>query len=209
MVRLKRPVLVVLGFLVPALWAQAAVGSSGDRLIFVTSNGWHSGIVVARSDVPLAAIPEAADFPEAAYLEFGWGAADYYPAPRPTFGLALGAAFPGPSVIHLSGLPDDPAKVFPTVTVLTVPLPDGGLRQLIAHLAASFDRAGAERAQPSARGLYDFSLFYPATGKFHLFNTCNTWTARALAAAGLAVEADGVQTAGDLVKRVRPLAQRD
>lgn len=207
--RPKRAVLVVLGVLVPALWGQEAVGSPSNPRIFVTSNGWHSGIVIARSDVPLAAIPEAADFPEAAYFEFGWGDAEYYPAPRPTFGLALRAALPGPAVIHMSGLPDHPAEVFPTATVLAVPLPDGGLERLIAYLAASFDRAGAERATPSARGLYGFSQFYPATGKFHVFNTCNTWTASALAAAGLDVEADGVQTADDLVRRVRPIAQRD
>ncbi|MFN0042055.1 MAG: DUF2459 domain-containing protein [Alphaproteobacteria bacterium] len=209
MVRLKRALLVVLGFLAPALWGQAAIGGSSDRLIFVTSNGWHSGIVVARSAVSLAVLPEAADFPEATYLEFGWGDADYYPAPRPTFGLALLAALPGPAVIHLSGLADHPAKIFPTVTLLAVPLSDGGLERLITHLAASFDRAGAVRVKPSARGLYSFSQFYPATGKFHLFNTCNTWTARALAAAGLAIDPDGVQTAAELVTRVRPLAQPD
>lgn len=205
----KHAVSVVLGFLASVLWAPAATGSSGDRLIFVTSNGWHSGIVIARSDVPFAAIPEAADFPNAVYLEFGWGDAEYYPSPRPSFGLALRAALPGPAVIHLSGLSDHPAKVFPTASVLAVSLPDSGLRRLIAHIAASFDRAGDERAKPNAPGLYSFSRFYPATGKFHLFNTCNTWTARALAAAGVAVDFDGVQTADDPLKRVHPLAERD
>jgi uncharacterized protein (TIGR02117 family) len=205
----KYAILAVLGLCASVLWASPAIGGSGDRLVFVTSNGWHSGIVIARSDALLAAIPEAADFPNAVYLEFGWGDAEYYPSPRPSFGLALRAALPGPAVMHVSGLSDHPAKVFPTVSVLAVSLPDSGKRQLMAYIAASFDRADHSRAKPGAPGLYAFSRFYPATGKFHLFNTCNTWTARALSAAGVAIESDGIQTADDLMTRIRPLAQRD
>jgi hypothetical protein len=51
------------------------------------------------------------------------------------------------------------------------------------------------------RGAY----FYPAHGGFHLFNTCNTWAARALSEAGLDISAGGVMTADDLMSRVRDL----
>ena len=34
-------------------------------------------------------------------------------------------------------------------------------------------------------GLYGDSRFYPAWESFHLFRTCNVWTAQALRAAGL------------------------
>ncbi|MDE0205085.1 MAG: DUF2459 domain-containing protein, partial [Candidatus Tectomicrobia bacterium] len=45
-----------------------------SRLIHVTSNGWHTAIVVpAQALADSGAIPEAADFPDAAFLEFGWG----------------------------------------------------------------------------------------------------------------------------------------
>jgi len=186
---------------------HANPATAGKHRIIVTSNGWHSGIVVPRTLVPLAAIPEAADFPTAAHIEFGWGDAEYYPTPRATLGLALLAAFPGPAVMHVSGLPDHPARVFPTVSLLTLALDDAQLQRLIAALAASFDRAGAARAMPTtAAGLYPFSRFYPATGRFHAFNTCNTWTAQTLAAAGLPISAGGVQSADDLTSRLRPLA---
>ena len=49
-------------------------------VIFVTSDGWHSGIIVAKSDLPPDRLPETADFPEACFLEFGWGDAVSYPA---------------------------------------------------------------------------------------------------------------------------------
>lgn len=185
-----------------ALVAFASCAAATEREVLVTSNGWHSGIVLARADVDVAAIPESADFPDAAYLEFGWGDAVYYPTPRPTLGLALGAIFPGPSVVHLVGLPDHPARVFPTAQVVRLTLSPPAFERLIAHLAAAFARGAAARAQPSADGLYSFSRFYPATGRFHAFNTCNTWTARALNVAGLAIEPEGVQTASELMARL-------
>lgn len=178
--------------------------------VLVTTNGWHSGIVLARADLPPEILPERADFPDAAFIEFGWGDAEYYPAPRPSLGMAFAAAFPGPALMHVSGLPSHPAQVFPTVAVLTLPLRPEQMQPLVAAIAASFARAGAARAQPTASpGLYAFSRFYPATGRFHAFNTCNTWTARILASAGLAISPDGVQSADDLLARLRPLTQAD
>ncbi len=174
--------------------------------VLVTSNGWHSGVVVRRAAIAETGIPEVADFPAASWLEFGWGDAEYYPNPRATAGLALFAAFPGPAVLHVSGLAAHPAQVFPSVEVFTLALLPDQHDRLVAALAASFARAGAPRAAPlPTPGLYPFSRFYPATGRFHAFNTCNTWTAGILAAAGLSISASGVQTASDLTDRVRAL----
>ena len=80
------------------------------------------------------------------------------------------------------------------------------LRRLLAFLRDSFDRAGAGRAVATARGIYPFSLFYPATGRFHLLNTCNSWTAQALTAMGIGASLGGVNTAQDLVARIGPFA---
>lgn len=193
----------------PAWGAETPVAPSaephGGGVVFVTSNDWHTGIVIARADLPDGAIPETADFSNAAYFEFAWGDADYYPARDPGLFMALGAAFPGPALVHLSGLPAHPSVVFPTVEWVAVRVTGEGMARLIAYLHDSFARAGAVRVSPTGPGLYAFSLFYPATGEFHLFNTCNSWTARGLAAAGLAVDASGVQSAEDVMELVRPL----
>jgi len=39
-----------------------------------------------------------------------------------------------------------------------------------------------------------------------LLNTCNSWTAQALTAMGLSASLGGVNTAEDLVARIRPFA---
>ena len=172
----------------------------------MASNGWHSAIVVPRDALPPGVLPEADDFPAADYLSFGWGDAAYFPAREPGFDTTLAAALtPTPSVLHLSGLAAPPHQVFPASEVVVLELPAAGFGRLVAYLDQTFDRDGALRAPSIAPGLHDFSLFYPAEGEFHLFNTCNTWTARALATAGLPVRTGGVVTAEDLMAQVRAL----
>jgi uncharacterized protein (TIGR02117 family) len=202
------------------MWRRAVLGAlllapafalarEAAQRIWVASNGWHSGIVLARADVPESVIPEIADFPHARFFEFGWGDAEFYPAREAGAWLALRAAFPGPAVMHVAGLPDHPARLWPQVTILPFAVDTQGLRRLLVFLRHSFDRAGAGRAEVTARGIYPFSLFYPATGRFHLFNNCNTWTAQALTAMGLGASLGGVNTAEDLISRIRPFAMAE
>lgn len=198
----------------PGLFAAPVAAAAGTPAaaepgvaIFVASNGWHTAIVVPRARVPADAIPEAADFPDAVYLEFGWGDSEYYPARNPTIGMALRAALePTPAVVHMGGLGAHPRAVYPTAEVVEIEVPADGFARLVAYLGAAFARGGADRVGASAPGLYPYSLFYPATGEFHLFNTCNTWTARGLSAAGLAVEVGGTVRAEDLMAQVREIA---
>ena len=177
-------------------------------VIFVTSNGWHSGIVVAKADLPPDRLPESVDFPEARFLEFGWGDAVYYPAKQPTFGMSLQAALvPTPAVVHVAGLWGEPARVNPKAEVVSLPIDDENFHRLVNFIDASFERSGAARAAATGPGLYATSRFYPAKGSFHLFNTCNTWTGRALAAAGYDVSASGTSRAEALMQQVRALVR--
>lgn len=188
----------------PASAAGAGAGGDAGVTIHVVSNGWHTAIVIARESLPPGAVPEAGDFPLAPYLEFGWGDAEYFPARDPGLGDALGAALgPSPAVVHLVGLPGPPRQVFPKAETVDIRLSTEGFERLVRYLDAAFERAGAGRVRESAPGLYAFSRFYPATGEFHLFNTCNTWTARGLVAAGWPVDPSGVVRAEDLMAQLR------
>ncbi len=187
--------------------AEDGTRAAEPTTVYVTNTGWHAGIAVPADALPPGRIPEAAAFPEARYLEIGWGDADYYPDPEAGALTALGAAFgDSPAVIHLAGLPRRPDRLFPEAEVVGLTLAPDAFRALVGYLHDGFDRDGADRAEPVAPGLYDFSRFYPATGAFSLSNTCNTWAARGLAAAGLPVDPDGVVQAGDLMRQIRPLA---
>ena len=177
--------------------------------IYVASDGWHSAIIFSRALLPSGAVPEAADFPKAAYLSFDWGDAAYFPAREPTFAMTLSAALvPTRAVIRLTGLRRHPKQAYPKSTVLELKVSHAGFRKLIAYLDGTFDRNQAARARSVEPGNDAFSLFYKATGKFHLFNTCNTWTARGLAAAGWPIQVFGIISGDDLMAELRPLAAK-
>ncbi len=197
-----------------AIWLAACAALSplpaadpGPRIhaVRVVSNGWHTAIVVARAELAVTGLlPEADDFPDAAFLEFGWGDRAYYPAAQPTFGMALDALLTEtPAVMHMAGLARPPEATHADGETVPVPLTAGAFRRLAGAIAGQFERTGGSRAAPVSRGLYPKSNFYHAAGGFHLFNTCNTWTARMLRAAGVDLLPSGIVTADDLMTRLR------
>lgn len=174
-------------------------------LIYVISNGWHTAIVVpAPALVATAALPELADFFDAAYLEFGWGDRTYYPAKKKTLGMTLAAALvPTPAVMHMAAHQAPPEDDGAGYEVISVELTETGFQRLIKALAAEFERPSGDRAEPISRGLYPDSYFYHARGEFHLFNTCNTWTARMLRTGGVALSPSLIVTADGLMASLR------
>jgi len=175
--------------------------------IYVTSNGWHSGIVLFKPLLPRGTIPEVEDFPDALYLSFGWGDSTYYQSPTPTFGMALRAALlPTSSVVHMSGLTAHPRDVFANAEIVELHLSTEQFHRLVSYLNVTFARQTLEHASLKSKSRHLVSYFYPATGMFHLFNTCNTWTARGLQQAGLPIRVSGTFSAEDLMTQVRQFA---
>jgi len=174
------------------------------RSIFVVNYGWHSSIVIKKADIAQADLPEINDFPAAEYLEFGWGDWDYYQAPDPGLGLALKAAlWSSRSALHVAGFKGAVDNYFRGSEIVEIALSDEALRALIRFVSATFskpDAAGPVETQP---GLYPNSRFYSATGRFHLFRTCNTWVAEALRSAGLPTSPALAFTAANLSYQVK------
>jgi uncharacterized protein (TIGR02117 family) len=175
-------------------------GSAASALLLV--DRWHAGVVIKVSDIPGALVPERRDFPEAEYLEFGWGEWDFYQARGFNLGYALKALlFPSKSVLHVVGFGGSVSGYAPYREIIEFNPSSHGFERLLGYIDGSFAREGRGAAAPLGRGLYGDSRFYPARGAFHLFNTCNTWTAGALQAAGYPISS--AITVGALVSDAR------
>lgn len=176
---------------------------AAEKLVHLVNIGWHTGVAVRATDIDPALIPEIADLPGAEWIEFGWGDAAFYRDPEPAIATYFSAAFvETPAVMHLVGMPMAPGRYFPSAEIVDVPLAPEAFDGLIDFVAASFARSAGERLAPLGPGLYPQSRFYDARGTFSLSNTCNTWVARAFAAAGLAIDAD-LRRASTVTARVR------
>lgn len=124
-----------------------------------------------------------------------WGDWDYFQNPDASVWLALKAALlPTRSVVHVVAFDGPLARAYTGADIVEVELSKSGIEQLVDAILATFSTTDAA----SRPGLIPHSLFYPASGKFHLFNTCNNWVARMLREAGCpatpwrAITADGV-----------------
>jgi len=158
--------------------------------VYLVAHDKHSGIAVRRPDIPAGTWPEIRDFPQADYLEVGWGDRDYYFGRNQGFTDALRAAFApnNPSVLHVAGVRGPLAKSFPASEIIEVTLSREGFSRLIRYIHDEYDRAGAPVVASLGPGLYGDSRFYPARTTFNLLRTCNVWTARGLRGAGLPIE---------------------
>jgi len=168
--------------------------------IFVVNHGYHSGVVLPRRALAdqasrrgLSALGMVATrFADFERLEFGWGEEAFY-RQVPTVGsvtapLALRALLrPGnASVVHVVGVRGHPRTAFPHSDLVRLKLSPAGFERLADKLDASFARDAEGRVrEPIGPGLYGTSLFFHATGTFHLFHVCNHWTADLLDAAGV------------------------
>jgi uncharacterized protein (TIGR02117 family) len=172
------------------------------KSIYLVSHGWHAGIVVKRADIPRGIWLQHNEFPEAEYLEVGWGDKDYYMTPEPHFGITLKAGlFPTASVLHIVGFRGSVTRYFPNSEVIRVDLSEAGFERLCAYLENSYARDDTGLSRPLGPSLYGQGRFYLSKESYHAFNTCNVWTARALRNAGCPITPAATLTVDTLMTR--------
>ena len=157
--------------------------------IHVVRHGWHSGIVVRAADVPEDAWLVRREFADAEYLEVGWGDRAYYQAADPSVWLGLRALlWPTAGVLHMVAFSGPLEREFAATEIVALQITQQGLARLIAAVAASHERDAAGRPVRLGPGLYGRSRFYASRQPFHLFATCNVWTAAMLREAGVPLQ---------------------
>ena len=170
--------------------------------IYLVRHGWHAGIAIRRTDLPDDAWPVTQDFPNARYLEVGWGEARYYPGKtRGVWGAFRAGAWPTGSVLHVVPVADSVQGTFPANTIVRIPVSQSELNGLTRYVADSFSRTDAGTAIPAADGFYIGSRFYRSGLPYHVFNNCNHWAAGALEAAGCDTAPRWTLTVGRVIKQ--------
>jgi uncharacterized protein (TIGR02117 family) len=192
------------------LAARAAFAAPDCRTIYLAGHERHAGIIVDRRDFDAVQDLETPAFRAQDWLEFGWGDADFYQATGESFLLGLKAVLlPTAAVMHVHAFNGSPPSNFPKSEVLLLPLAAEGYTRLLTFLRSGFKRDAAGRVTTLGPGLYGLSQFYAGEGTYHAFNTCNTWTAEALAAGGFPIDPSGIITVGQLIDGVRGRTQAD
>ncbi|MGH7071399.1 MAG: DUF2459 domain-containing protein [Acetobacteraceae bacterium] len=171
--------------------------------IAVIDRGWHTelGLPTASLAWPLAGLTH--DFPGAVTLTFGFGDRAFVLARHRTLGDALGALFPSPGLILVTGLNTSSADAFGAARVVPLRVSRASFERIAAFVWNSIDRDNRLLPSPYGSGPYLGSLYYASTVDYDALETCNTWVAEALRAGGVPVQASGVLFASQIMREAR------
>lgn len=163
---------------------------SGNPIIYVTSNDWHTSLTLKTDELPASLRSKLQRFDSFPWLEIGWGEESFYRAPDVTAPLLLKAALASEgSVMHVRGLTVEPLTHYVEydVSVYRVKLSDEGLRRLAHHIESSIVIDDQGQASDAGAGQDLDSRFVHAHGRYSVLHTCNHWTADTLRAGGLPI----------------------
>jgi uncharacterized protein (TIGR02117 family) len=175
-----------------------------NKTVYIVNHGLHTGIVLPKKDAA-PYMHSFDDFKSARYLEIGWGDETYYQAEKETLWMGIRALFwPTDSVLHVAALQTDPVAYFPNNEVVQLKLSKTGFIRLVEFIDNSFALNEKRQIIKLGSGNYGTSRFYRAKGTFHLFNNCNTWSARAIRSSGFPISSFYVFTGGNVMSQLSP-----
>ncbi|MEA2091576.1 MAG: DUF2459 domain-containing protein [Campylobacterota bacterium] len=164
------------------------LAAESDKDIFVINYEWHAGIVVKVKDINSSLWEVEPIFKESKYIEVGWGDEDFYKSSDPSVWMTLKAGLlPTSSVVHLRAVSQHELNSFSQERVAKLTISEKGFSKLSLFIENSFAKED-DAFIVLSKGLYPNSLFYLSSKKYHIFNTCNVWTAEALQSAEVDIE---------------------
>ncbi|MGF6147175.1 Protein of uncharacterised function (DUF2459) [Kingella potus] len=181
-----------------AAWLLSSVvmreNRSGSGItLYLRSNGAHADIVMPLAngtyDWRTVADPAATAAQSKAYryIAVGWGERDFYlntPRWRDLTAATAVRALSGANrtLIHTAYSAEPPAE---GAYAVRFTVSHEQYRRLAENLAAHFKRRNGRTLPVSGAHYTPDDAFYEAEGRYHLFNTCNSWLNRRLAESGL------------------------
>lgn len=159
--------------------------SENPRTIYVIHRGMHTGVIVRMADIPAGLWPEHDEFPDAEYIEAGWGDSEGYRYPL-TSGIVLRAMFASKaSVLFIHAFSGSVTNEYAGIAkeIIAVQLSSRGFEHLCEQVQNTYalDAHGRPIPMPA---YYPEENFFLAHGHYSAINNCNNWTARVLRGAG-------------------------
>jgi uncharacterized protein (TIGR02117 family) len=199
-------VLIIAGFIL----TPSKVGDPSNCLkaagyaeeIYVVKHTWHTGIICIRkaefSNPVLNQLYEGAKF-----IEIGWGDFDFFRSDKATIGMAAKAMlWPTKSVLHIFPYYRSPENYFEPDKIRTINLSEKQYHDLLNYISGSFKLDDSGKIIPLDAENPVGGKFYLSVEKYHLFKTCNVWTARGLKEADLPIRPFFAFNSKNVIKQI-------
>jgi uncharacterized protein (TIGR02117 family) len=178
-----------------------------DIEIYVVSHRYHSGIVIPGDYIKLNYLNNSKKFLNAEFIEFGYGDRDYYMSTDPSVFQGMNALFlPTESVVHVVRIDKSLEETFPASKLFRIKITEKKLGLLKRYIFESFKYRNIKN-KPVGKGKYPDSYFYAGSRDFYVFNTCNSWVAKALKYSGYDIHPNFITTQGSLERRISHISE--
>lgn len=183
----------------------AKTTDSTGREVYVINYSWHTGLVFEVTEQTIDLVTALKNFENFDYVDIGWGDEDFYQHPDTNYYLAAKAIlYPTPSVLRVAGFKGSIESAANwSEFFIKFELENSEFEQLCGFIENSFAKTENNKNIISLKKGKDQIIFYKSDLYYHLLNTCNTWIAKALKAAGLEVSTGFVTTEEDLFERLK------
>ena len=165
-------------------------GQIKSSIIYSVRYEDHSGIIVDRQKAAPYLTVLQKEFPDALFLEFGWGDLEWYKTDVEKRNSLMGikALFTStPSGMFVWSLPKHPEQQYPDDRLRKIHISDTEFEKLTEQINGSFaldseNKIIFEKSNMDKGGEY---RIYKARGNYHIFKNCNTWFDRVMKASGI------------------------
>ena len=173
----------------------------GKYTIYISSISWHTGIVVPVEIFPEYIWPERHNYSDAAYLEIGWGDADFFTDESFNPWYALKAVFwPTSSALQINPIYGKVEAFYPNTNLARIEISEEQLHKLRNYLLDEFDLTEDGKVILVTAGPAN-SYFYKGSSSYYFPKNSNVWVAKALKESGFSLHPIWYQTTGKVVRK--------
>ncbi len=204
-------VLLTLSLLVTACVSPSSKSSAKTTelpyRIYAVYEGWHTSLILSAPLLEPYLPSLHSELQGQAYVRFGWGDGDYFTGKSKSKRTAAKALFfSSYSAVQLLGYEQSPLPRLAPDTWVPLAIDKRGLRKFAGYLNNSLARDAQGQLIPLPAYEQNTGQFFLAQVHYGLFSNCNTWSGRALQAAGLPVKSGLHLTAQSLFKQLKAIS---
>ena len=169
---------------------NSILDKEGFHKIYFIKQNWHTAIVFNAGELNSDLFREFNSFSQFSLIDIGWGDEEFYQYPRFDSGLAFKALFyPTPSTLRVEGINLTKEDYFDlSEIVIELEVSDEQFKKICNYINKTFYINDAGETSILNKKAGGKIIFYKSNGSYHLFNTCNTWLAKALRESGIEIE---------------------
>lgn len=168
---------------------------------------WHTSLMLDAATVTRYSKHLKPEAEGARFVRIGWGDGDYFTGKSKSVGTAAKALVASRySALQVLNYRQTPFDQIPSDTYVPIAISDEAMRTLINYLDDSFALDAKAQLIPLPAYLDDTGNFYQSRHEYGLFANCNTWSGRALQAAGLPVRSAFKLTAQSVFEQAKHIS---